>query len=296
MSATYLKALKTVAVVCLILLSSFQVACTENSKNKTVSVEEPVISEDKPVISEDMFRIKRLPHAQTITLGDHSLAEWDSSFIVMKVPSQQAFQLQWKTIKGHAPDPLSQNDIDLTVYMARDNDYWYVALEAMDDSVLASPAPHPYGGDCLEVFFAGKALDAPMDMHRHVATPSSRDQAAFLQLVLPAAPLDAPDHYFPGHRTDSTFIRNATRFGFMTSIWRTASGWSAEARIPFAAFEPEVLSRINGHQPLKMNIDYPDYDESLAPAIGYKPDNVFCLDDDEKHVNVPGFMRSVTFE
>lgn len=284
MSATGSIALKTGSVILLIVLCSAHFACNNNPP---------------PV---DSFRVKRLPHGTIIDLDDQSLAEWDrlaesdSSFIVMKVPSQQAFDRQWTTIGGHAPNPLSQNDIDLTVYMARDNDYWYVALEATDDSVLASPAPHPYGGDCLEVFFAGKALDAPRDIYSLVETPSSRDQAGFLQLVLPAAPLDKPDHYFPGHRTDSTFIRNATRFGFMTSIWRTASGWSAEARIPFAAFEPEVLSRINGHQPLKMNIDYPDYDESLAPAIGYKPDNVFCLDDDEKHVKYPGFMRSVTFE
>jgi len=49
-----------------------------------------------------------------------------------------------------------------------------------------------------------------------------------------------------------------------------------------------------------MNIDYLDYDESLAtiaaPFYGFEPDNVFCLDDDEKHVNQPDSMRSVTFE
>jgi hypothetical protein len=49
-----------------------------------------------------------------------------------------------------------------------------------------------------------------------------------------------------------------------------------------------------------MNMDYLDYDGDLPtrepPHFGFKPDHVFCLDDDEEHVEVPKYMRSVVFE
>lgn len=282
--------IKKVEIIFLVLLSISQLFCSEK-----------IVSPENQMRTGDTYRIKRLTHSQTINVGDLALTEWGDSFVVMEIKSSNASERQWESIRGRPPTPVAQNDIEITVYMARDNSYWYIALDASDDKVLPSPSPYPYSGDCLEVFFAGKELESPVGMDGYVQHPSHSAQAAFFELQLPAAELKNKADYFPEFRSDSTFRTDSMRPGFAVSIWSTQFGWRAEARIPFDSFEPPVLSRINSHEIVKMNIDYLDYDERLAQrnaqdVWGFKPDNVFCLDTEERRVNVPKYMRPVVFE
>ena len=261
--------------------------------------------------SAGVYEVKRITNSKPVDVSDHSLSEWNSSFMVMEITSrdrspQSAFINQWKNIRGPAPSQLSAHDIELKVYMARDSSYWYIALDASDDKVLPSPSDdppdYPYSGDCLEIFFAGTELDSSIDISRlkHAERQGSSNQAAFFQLELPSSELPDNKNYFAVDRTDSGFIDTCVSRGFQVAVWRTKTGWSAEARIPFGAFDDAVRSRINSGKPLKMNIDYLDYDNLLgvhtnAGSWGFTPDNVYCLDDQERHVNLPKYMRCVVF-
>lgn len=287
--------LKKAEILFLMLLSSSQLLCSERRS------EDRLVRPEDQVRIGDPYRIKRLTRLQKINIGDLALTEWADSFVVMETRSSNASDRQWESIRGRSPERLTQNDIGIGVYMARDNSYWYIALDASDDTVLSSPSPYPYSGDCFEITFAGKELESPIGMDGHVQNPSHSGQAAFFQLQLPALELGNKADYFPEFRSDATFRADSIRLGFAVSIWPTQFGWRAEARIPFDSFEPQVLSRINAHETLKMNIDYLDYDERLAQRTpqdfwGFKPDNVFCLDIEERQVNVPRHMRSVVFE
>jgi len=277
--------LQRLGIVFLILLSSVMFAC----KNYNGSV-----------TGANVYRVKHLPYSKTINVSDSSLSDWEDSFIVLEIAPQNASKYQWKDIRGKKPDELIEGDFGIKVYMARDKSYWYIALDAMDDKTL--PSKLPYSGDCLEIFFAGKHLGSPVGMHTLVTARGS--QAAFFQLELPAAALDEDNKldHFPEYRTGKAFRdSNSILSEFVASAWTTNTGWRAEARIPLDALDPDVRSQLNGHQPLKMNIDYLDYDVRTAPNtaaanLGFEPDNVFCLDSEEKHVNVPKHMRSVIFE
>ncbi|HKQ79857.1 MAG TPA: hypothetical protein VJ810_39555 [Blastocatellia bacterium] len=273
--------LQRCGIVFLILLSGAMVAC--NGGGNSVNT----------------YKIKQLERPRAINV-DSSLSEWDISFIVLEITPQNASKHQWKDIRGERPDRVVPNDFGIKVYMARDKSYWFIALDATDDKVIRSNPP--YSGDCLEVFFTGKQLDSPIEMSGLVNV--SANQAALFQLTLPAADLDDKNNLdsFPRHRTDDAFKDSKLiRSEFVANMWVTNNGWSAEARIPLEALEPEVLGQLNGKRQLKMNIDYLDYD--VRPAVkttlnksGFKPDNVFCLDDEEKRVNVPKYMRTVMFE
>jgi len=274
-----------IGIFVLILLMCFQFFCSKEQRKKVD------------------FIVKRLPHLRTVNFDDHSLAEWDSSFIVMKITHREADTHQrQKLTLSHDPKALHEKDINLKVYMARDSSYWYIGVEVIDVMILSVPpnSAKPYSGDCLEIFFAGDSLESPLDIEALVKYSHSAEQAIFCQILIPAVALDSISYYFPDYRTDSAFKKNALH-NFKASTWKIGSRWFAEVRIPLKAFEAKVVSRIDRHEPLKMNIDYLDYDIKLAEDNqqdnwGFKPDNVFCLDDEEKYVNKPKFMRTVIFE
>ena len=252
---------------------------------------------EAPQVPTAIYQVQRLSPGHIINVNDHSLTEWGDSLVVMRITPQDAKNLQWKNIRGRTPKTLSPADVGITVYMALDTEYWYVALEAHDDKVLPAPPAYPYSGDCLEIFFAGKELDSPRDFHDHL---DDQAEAAFFQFELPVG-ITGSGYYFSEWRTGSTFRTNVIGSGFMASAWTTASGWSGEARIPIAAFEPEVRSRIELGETLKMNIDYLDYDIRTARQDedddwGFLPDNVLCLDAAEENANTPKYMRSVIFK
>ena len=282
------KQLKTFGTVSLIFLSGAHLHCKK----------------PPPPVPSDPYMVKRWTQAKAINVSDHSLTEWDSTFLVLGITSLTASKSQWTSIRERTPDALMASDIDLKIYMAIDSSYWYIAVAGSDDRVLHSPPPYNYSGDCLEVFFAGKDLGSPNGMDALVQHPtkgSLTPQAAFFQLVLSAAPLQNKEDYFAKFRTDLAFRDDAIRSGFIANVWPTNSGWNAEVRIPLASFEPQVRNEINVHRRLKMNIDYLDYDIRLAERTlkdnwGFYPDNVFCLDAEERQVNVPKFMREVVFE
>lgn len=282
----------TLATISLVLLSIFTFACTRNK------VESPAVCGETQDVVGSAFKVKRLMNPSIISVGDTSMAEWDDSFIVMEITTQNAFTYQWQDIHRRVPIQVGPNDFGIKVYMARDSLHWYIAIEVTDDKVIASSLP--YSGDCLGVFFAGSHLDSPIDIHRHINT--SANQAAFFQLAIPPSPLLNNIDYFPEYRTDALF-RNSDLIHtqFLMSIWTTASGWSAEVRIPLNALDENVNSRLNGHQPLKMNIEYLDYDVKPAERNaqeewGFNPDNVFCLDRQESNVILPRCMRPVIFD
>lgn len=256
---------------------------------------------DSPQTPTEVYRVARLAPGQSINVDDHSLNDWNDSLKVVSISAKDAQSRQWKKIRSRSPKTLGANDIGITVYMARDADYWYVAVQADDDTVLSASPEYPYSGDCLEVFFVGRDFEATKDFHFMVQPSATSPQAAFFQLEL--APIAAARgwDYFPAWRTDARFRQNALSSGFRVVAWRTPSGWSAEARIPLAAFEPDVRRRIERGEAMKMAIDYLDYDtrtamRSEADGWGFMPDNVLALDMAEANVNTPRYMRSVTFE
>jgi hypothetical protein len=248
--------------------------------------------------------VGRLTASRTVNATDRSLAEWDRSLLVLEVPAERAHDFQLKMINGRSPVPLRKNDAGLEVYMAVNQSFWFIAANVTDDAIVsvARSSVYPYSGDCLEIFFAGMNLDSGADLHDHVSNPRARpDQAAFLQLAIPAAGLDEPLAYMPDWRTDASIKRRAVKAGFSVSTWRTRAGWSAEARIPLTVLESEVRTSIQAHVPLKLNVDYLDYDRAIAPRTaagfhGFNPDNVISLDRQQDRLSVPRLMRSVSFQ
>jgi hypothetical protein len=285
-----IKNIRTVVTLFLgiILVVSLQFACKEKTPQQT---------------QQTTFTIKRIQDSK-INVNDYSLAEWDSSFVILRITPQLAIENQWKRIgEKITPQLLDKKNIDIKVYMARDSAFLYIASEILDGNILSVPSNsiYPYSGDCLEVFFAGDSLNSAFDINDIIKYSTSPNQSIFYQLQLPAVALEDSSYYLSYFRTDSTFKKNAFKSGFHVSIWKSDSLWSAEARIPIHAFEPQVVDRIKNHEPLKMNINYLDYDTKTAKWIkednwGFKPDNVFCPDTSEIHVNRPKFMRSVIFQ
>lgn len=259
--------------------------------------------QDQPIERVEGFAIPKLNRGISISTDDRSLGEWVTFKPVLAIDSDRLPALQFRLINGRSPRALTRRDIAFSVYMAFDAAFWYVALEARDDIVRAvgRATLFPYSGDCLEVFLAGRNLESRADMHNHVTNPgASRNQAAFLQLDIPAFGLSDPARYLQDWRTDATLRRRALATGLRVTTWRTASGWAAEVQIPFAAFESDVQERIRAQAPLKLAIDYVDYDGALAtrngPGAGFNPDNVMSLDREQERVSVPGLMRRVVFQ
>jgi hypothetical protein len=268
-----------------------------------ISVASSSIGSNTTQVAQSPFRIHHLSPGQKIVVGDRLLSEWSSDFGVMEISSEKASTMQWKKLFRGAALPVGPGDISLKAYMSWDDSYWYMAVDAHDDKVLAVPASssYPYSGDCLEVFFAGNYLDFKADFHELVARARSPEQAAFFQIDFPAVQLTDPSVYMPEWRTDANFKRQALHSGFEVSVWAHKEGWSGEARIPMSSFEPSVLSKIRGHMALKMEIVYLDYDRKIADRTqesnwGFNPENVFSLSSEEDAVNVPAYMRQVQFE
>jgi hypothetical protein len=236
---------------------------------------------------------------------DGLLAEWNESFKVLGFSARDAHGHEWRCIRDYCPQRQSLDDLTLTVHMAWDDEAWYIGMMADDDHIVPEDlnSERLYGGDCIELFFAGSELNSDRDFHEHVESPSRPAQAAFFQLELAPVAASRTAAAFPSHRTDARFISEGLSTPTPLAIQQVIEGkhWSAEARIPLVAFEEAVRVRIRGGSFLRFNLDYLDYDEHTAGPpdrrnhFRFMPDNVFCLDSDEDHVNIPARMRQLVF-
>jgi hypothetical protein len=246
---------------------------------------------------------------------DGDLSDWPATYEIARLQGDEL--PQWSCIRGECPLPLSEGDLELTAYLAWDpaSETMYTAFNASDDRIVPSPhSTHPYSGDCIELFIAMAQLDFLRDYSALVATPSSTDQAAFLQVELPPMAQGRTDR-FPDHRTDRCLKRRLeggtceaaalsahapARRAQTASIIRSHNVWSAEAAIPLSAFAADVFRRVivDGGE-FKLAVAYADYDDPNAlpdPALaahhfGFMPSNVFGFDSHEDAVNVPARMR-----
>lgn len=252
------------------------------------------------------IRVPFLTSSGRIT-PDGELGDWKGLPTIATIRPGDAARMQWSCIRGESPQPTREGDFAATVYMAWDDARWYIAARIEDDVVrgVSAQAQDLYSGDSFEVFFAGAETDSANTIQTLVENPLKPDQAAFLQLVLsPETHLEQLNHHVPSYRTDarvSSSLLSATAGGrFAVASQSGPSGWTVEAAIPFEAFDASVQAAIRVGGRLKANFDYLDYDGILPareePHWGFKPDNVFCPDDDEDHVTKPQFMRPLMFE
>lgn len=248
------------------------------------------------------YKVKRLRTSRTMNVGDWSLVDWAQDFKVMEIPAGRAPSLQWKKIRDYDPKPVKVGQFGIKVYMGWDDRNWYLAFQAADTAIRAvsRTSLEPYGGDCVEVYFAGAELKSESDIHGLLSTGAGR-QRAFLRLTVPAVSLDATDVYLSDWRTDPALFEEALKAGFAVSVWTEGRRWSAEVRIPLDAFKTSVRKRIESGEPLRAALTYLNYDGKPAERSnlnisGFRPDNVFCLDPDERSVNVPRYMRTIIFE
>lgn len=258
---------------------------------------------EKPQAPESTrFSAGRLPATQAVTI-DASLEEWGEHSILAEITPAEAGERQWREIRGNAPASVGSNDFGMRVHMAHDASAWYIGFEIRDDAIVnvAPSSEHPYSGDSLEVFFVGSELDSGADFHEHVEAPRTPNQRAFFQLVVPPVIPSSKSVLLPAWRTDPAlrrYLLNSTDFSL--AVGRTAVGWNGEVRIPLAAFDESVTAQIRGRSPLRLNIDYLDYDSEVASrtdkSLGFKPDNVFCRCANEDDVNVPRMMPVIVFE
>lgn len=225
---------------------------------------------------------------------------WDPSFLLMHIPPSAACASRWFRVRDAKPAPCGSIDFALSLYTAWDSDYWYLDFEVSDyDPTAAGSAAPAYAGDALEIFFAGTDTEFDDDYSALVRSPRRPNQAAFFQLVVPL-PSDAPGptYVLPEFRTDKPLLERLPPT-LTSNPWRADRRWGARLRVPLAALETVVGVALRGGQPLRMNVDYLDYDQTAAPVaapvFGYRPNNVFCLDAAEHNVNVPRHMRAVYF-
>jgi len=301
------QAFRKVIALFLISIFSLSMACCRNpSPNGNEKECKPSDCERKV----EPFLVKRFRSPETIDLTDKSLSEWDDYYLVMEVfvkhnlaTDKSGRKSEWADIRGHQPKALEEGDIHLKVYMAYSGSYWYMAVDALDDEIKSVPpsSERPFSGDCVEIFFAGRELDSIQPISSHVARSKDVTRKAFFQLMIPAQPLDSDAYYFSKERTDRGFKESATSSDNIFSIWSEGPRWKAEVKMSLDSFDGYVRPLINGGSPLKMGIDYLDYDLRLAKFTpeddwGFRPDNVYCLDEKECQVNIPKCMRPVIFE
>ncbi|MDD4901539.1 MAG: hypothetical protein PHE24_00150 [Patescibacteria group bacterium] len=261
-------------------------------------------SVNKEVSSPVIFKVKHLPAGKCIAANDSLLKDWDASYLVFAVDSANAKISQWKNVRGRLPASLKRNQIEIKVYMAYDDSFWYVAADIKDDDIVASSYGSPYDGDCLELFFAGDNFDARMDFHSLLSHPYH----SFFQLEIPAKATGKWVDHLPGYRNDGLISSG----DIAVATWTANRSWKCQTRISLAAFKRAdslklergdvrklLIAKINNHQPMKFNLDYLNYNKKPATYnddYGFHPNNVFSPSRKESGVNVPREMGSIIFE
>lgn len=249
--------------------------------------------------SNEAIHVRRIEDSMNVNVEDLTLDDWNSNYLVLQFPLKNGITPEWDRVRNEPRQELSDRDVELNIYMAHDELFWYIAITAMDDEIFSvlSNSSHPYSGDSVEIFFAGDKLGSRFDFHGHTIFTRDDEQSAYFQLVIPPVQLTEAINYFPAYRTDLLFRDNFIQDGGMIRSWSIGSKWMAEVRIPKEVFDSIVTNRINGHEPLKINIDYLDYDDHIAIIEGdFSPNNVYCLDKYEDNVNKPYYMRNIIFE
>jgi hypothetical protein len=242
-----------------------------------------------------------------IDLDDNNLSDWTDGFGIwstsVDVQGQVKSKNQWDKVRGQSPTPLSSRDIDIKVYMAHDDNAWFIAADVLDDHLVPSidPAKYPYGGDSLELFFAARHTTARIDYHNLAST---LDEAGLLQMTIPAIPGASAANVISDYRTDPTLASRLLQPGsrLRVTTWsHSSTSWSMEMRIPFDVFSDDAKQAIAHETPLCLALDYLDYDQlpakdhDVAPAYGFAPDNVFSMDLREANNKVPALMPTVVF-
>jgi len=291
----------TVAAVLLVAIVAWSTGCarehgTDQPKDTVAAVED---APGAPAGQAPAYIVKRISDMKQVVGGNSMPTDLGKEFKVMEIPVNRASLFRWKKIRNYEAKPLSASHFGLKVYMAWDDRYWYLQFRVVDDAIRSvSPASlAPYNGDCAELYFAGANTDAEQDIH-DLVLGGPPEQRAFFQLQIPPESLESSDAYFADWRTDPEIKKRVLKDGFEVSVWTKDLGWNADVRIPLDAFAPAVRDKIASGEPLRAALTYLDYNDQLAFGShkrGFHPDNVFCLDAEERNVNVPGYMRPIVF-
>ena len=226
---------------------------------------------------------------------DGVLGDWTSELKVVEIKAAQ----HWGTRQDPVPQSTRARGSLMSIFMAHDDDYWYLGVDVTDEKVVAGLPEYPYSGDCFELFFAGTQVDSGRDIHALIDPGPGR--RAFLQLQIPQRPLKALVEHFSTWRTDPALTQRAIQDGVMVSSSTDQHQWRAELRIPFKSFDDEVLDRIGKRQPTKLGFDYLNYNNHIVRERtadnrwGFDPDEVYA-DAREENVNVPRCMRPLHFQ
>ena len=257
--------------------------------------------------SDKTFTIRKMSASSAIDVTDRTLSDWSPTYLVWSMDQKDAAKSQWSQVRDHSPAKVQDGDVGIELMSALASTDWLIAFRLTDDRSVPSawPRNEPQGGDCFEIFIAGEHQTSGADMHDLVALRGGDTDAAFLQLTLPLADgVRGPDVISPW-RTDRKLIEHLAQADsrFSAEIWRIGNHqWAGEVRIPTEIFSAAVRDSIRAKNPLRFAFDYLDYDNEPAgahdvpPDYGYRPDNVFSHDNNEKNVNAPAFMPSLVFD
>jgi hypothetical protein len=198
----------------------------------------------------------------------------------------------------------------MNVHMVHDGRFWFIGADVADEKLTeTADAQYPYSGDCFEVMFMAAAGDSTArhlafqgDINQLVSDPLPDERTFFeLQVPSPGITLSQVADHLSDWRTDANFKASAEKEGFTLARREKNTHWRFVAVIPFGAFGKTIQDAITRGNPQKFGFDYLDYDGAAAARTeedgwGFRPDNVFALDNLEANVIVPACMRSIVFE
>jgi hypothetical protein len=224
-------------------------------------------------------------------------SEWTDDRLILNSSTVQ----QWRQIRGAQPHTPGPDDLRISIWMAHDGTFWYIAMKAVDDVFVIGPPQYAYSGDVFELLFAGTQVDSGLDMNS--LKDRLHDQRALLQVQVPPLPVAEVAGVISDWRTDAALNGRLIDEGFEIRSLVHARTWTTEIAIPFTAFDEAARRRMLADQAAdhtKIGLNYLDYDgpiarRSLEDNWGFKPDNVYALDPTESNVNIPKCMRPIVF-
>jgi len=173
---------------------------------------------------------------------DGRLNDWSDLPIVVEEPVQ--IQIQPGT--WHGPD-----DGHFRFGVTRDEDYLHIAIDVIDDQIVAIPGKRPWTQDGVEI---------RIDAHQPPANRTRERDLIFVAL----GPGDRSDNDVPIYREDA--LPAGTQYACLV----TDTGFAVEIAIPLVALEEQA----NGQWPsLRINIqvDDTDGDEKGTAQLNWKP-------------------------
>jgi len=198
------------------------------------------------LIVESRYDCISIPDAPAI---DGSLEDWNGLSIACLQPSQIV------------PRPRNWNgtgDCSFRFGVTRDDERVYIAVEVVDDVVIAEPGIRPWKQDSIEI-----RLDArPEEDLSANRGEADRDQTNHLYVALS-----------PGNAPNETALFEPEKLpeGFVSACMRTPDGYAAEMAFPVA-----YITRMSGGSwdAFRLNITANDYDSvvDIGTALWWRPD------------------------